>query len=146
MASSDNFQTKRLDNFNRSYSEVIKTHYRQNRQDKEKFERQVADYIDNLRKSPRPPRPAGHTEPWPNGTFREGWELWKLEFDMPGLKGQAKHGRLIYIIDTQRSIVYLLWIYTHKKFAGRPPEASLRQLLNEAAEERQKSDQNKNEQ
>jgi hypothetical protein len=54
---------------------------------------------------------------------------------MPGLKGQAKHGRVIYLIDTETSVVYLMWIYTHAKFAGRPPEKSLRQLVDEAIDE-----------
>lgn len=135
MTSSGSFRTRRLGNFNRSYKSLIKGHYRKNRQAKEDFEKLIARYIGLLGKDPRPPHPFGSTEPWPKGTYREGWELWKLDFDMPGLGGAAKHGRLIYMIDREWQTVYLLWLYTHAEFEGRPPEKSLKQLAKEAAEE-----------
>lgn len=136
MTNSGSFQTRRLDNFDKSYKEIVKSHYPKNRQDRERFEEQIARFLSLLRSDPHPPPPFGHTEPWPNGSYQEGWELWKLNFDMPGLKGQAKHGRLIYMVDAEEATLYLLWIYTHAKFKGRPPEKSLRQLTQEAVEER----------
>lgn len=135
MTSSGSFRTRRLDNFDRTYKALIKSHYRKNRQARENFEKQIARYLSLLRVDPRPPPPFGHNEPWPKGSYREGWELWKLDFDMPGLSGEAKHGRLVYMIDPHGSTVYLLWLYTHAKFSGRPPEKSLKRLVEEAVEE-----------
>lgn len=71
----------------------------------------------------------GHQEPWPTGLAQTGFELWKLHFDMPRLRGAAGEGRLIYLIDQQRRIVYPVWIYTHDEFAKRPPEREMRRLL-----------------
>lgn len=135
MTNSDSFRTRRLGNFDRTYKYLIKTHYRKNHDDRTSFEERLARYLSLLRSDPRPPRPFGHAEPWPKGSYREGWELWKLDFDMPGLRGAAKHGRLIYMIDTEGSTVYLLWIYTHTQFPGRPPDKSLKQLTKEAVED-----------
>lgn len=135
MTSSGSFQTRRLENFNRSYKALIKAHYRKNRQAREDFEKRVVKYLSLLRSDPCPPPPFGRVEPWPKGSYREGWQLWKLDFDMPGLGGAAKHGRLIYMIHDEESTVYLLWIYTHSEFPGRPPEKSLRRLTIEALEE-----------
>lgn len=135
MSNSGGYQTRRLENFSRSYKAVIKAHYRKDPKARENFEKRLARYLAALRLDPRPSPPFGHTEPWPKGSHREGWELWKLEFDMPGLRGLAKHGRLIYMVDREGSTVYLLWVYTHVEFPGRPPDKSLRQLVREALEE-----------
>jgi hypothetical protein len=99
------------------------------------FEELIAGYILLLQSDPRLPPPFGHLEPWPKGSFREGWELWKLEFGMPSLKGESGEGRLIYLIDTEGSAVYLLWIYTHSEFKTRPPDKSIRRLAEEARQE-----------
>ena len=39
------------------------------------------------------------------------------------------------MVDTREFVVYLLWIYTHAEFEGRPPDKSLRQLTEEARRE-----------
>jgi len=39
------------------------------------------------------------------------------------------------MIDTERSVVYLIWIYTHHEFPTRPPDKSLRQVVEEARQE-----------
>lgn len=138
MSNSDSFRTKRLENFNKSYKSLIKGHYRKNRKGREAFEEQIAKYLSLLRSDPCPPPPFGRVEPWPKGSYREGWQLWKLDFDMPGLAGLAKHGRIIYMIDPEWSTVYLIWIYTHAEFPGRPPDKSLKQLTKEAVEDGEK--------
>ena len=135
MSNSGSFQTRRLGNFDRSYKAVVKDHYRKNAKTRADFEERLARYLSALRIDPRPPPPFGHREPFPKGSHREGWELWKLDFDMPGLGGLAGHGRLIYMIDCRSSTVYLLWVYTHAKFPTRPPDRPLRQLIREAQEE-----------
>ncbi len=106
MSSSGSFQTRRLEKFNRTYGSLIKTHYRKNRRDREAFEKQLARYLSLLRSDPRPPAPFGRRERWPQGSYREGWELWKLDFDMPGLGGEARHGRLIYMFPTEGPTIY----------------------------------------
>ena len=135
MTNSGSFRTRRLENFNRSYKDLIKSHYRKNQKDRASFEERLSRYLSLLRSDPYPPPPFGRVEPWPKGGHREGWQLWKLDFDMPGLMGAAKHGRLIYLIDTEGFTIYLLWIYTHAEFPGRPPEKSLKRLTKEAIEE-----------
>jgi hypothetical protein len=138
LSNSGSFRTKRLENFNRTFKALIKSHYRKNRQAKAEFEKQVAGLIFLLRSDPRPRPPFGGMEPWPKGSHREEWELRKLYFDMPGYRGEAGEGRLIYMIHEEESTAYLLWIYTHAEFVGRPPDKSLRRLVNEAYEEAKK--------
>ncbi len=68
-------------------------------------------------------------EPYPKGSSREGYELWKLKFKMPQLRGAAEQGRLIYLLDVRQQEVILIWIYTHAEFEKRPPERDLKRLL-----------------
>ncbi len=138
MTNSGSFRTKRLENFDRTYKALIKSHYRKNRQAREDFEKLIARYISLLRSDPRPPPPFGGMEPWPSSSYREGWELRKLHFGLPGYSGQAGDGRLIYMIDLEGSAVYFIWIYTHAEFPTRPPDKPLRLLADEAFEEAKK--------
>lgn len=135
MANSGSFQTRRSENFDKTYKALVKGHYRKNRRGREDFEKQLAGFVALLRSDPRLPPPFGGLEPWPKGTYREGWELRKLHFDPPELRGASGEGRLIYMIDTERSVVYLIWIYTHHEFPTRPPDKSLRQVVEEARQE-----------
>lgn len=74
----------------------------------------------------------GRREPWPKGTYREGWELWKGTFHLPGLRGQSQHGRLIYLIECRELVVIPLLVYTHTEYATRPAsEKSLKRLIKE---------------
>lgn len=75
----------------------------------------------------------GRKEPWPKGTHVEGWELWKATFDMPGLHGQARHGRMIYLFNVHDRLAIPILVYTHAEFAKRPPEKDLKRLLKEHA-------------
>jgi hypothetical protein len=140
LSNSESFQTRRLENFDRTYKALVKSHYRKNRQARADFEKRVAGIISLLRSDPRPPPPFGGLERWPKGSYQEGWELRKLHFGMPGLRGASGEGRLIYMVDTDGATVYLVWIYTHDEFPTRPPDKPLRQLAEEAlreAEERE---------
>ena len=129
MTGSGNYQTKPLSNFSTSYKKLVKKHYRKNRKARQEFEELVKRFLELVRYQPMPPEDMGHREPWPTGAAREGFELWKLDFHMPSLSGQAGEGRLIYLLDEAGRAVYPVWIYTHHDFGGRPPEKELARLL-----------------
>ncbi|MEO1208895.1 MAG: hypothetical protein AAFX78_05055 [Cyanobacteria bacterium J06638_20] len=49
--------------------------------------------------------------------------------NLPGLKGSAKYGRLLYVSFRAEQLIYLFWFYTHAEYKGRPLEEEiLRQL------------------
>jgi hypothetical protein len=73
------------------------------------------------------------SEPWPGSFGRPGWNLRKLKFTMPGLKGASGLGRLLYIVDEQRKEIHLLWIYTHQEFSKQPPTKDLKKAAKEIA-------------
>lgn len=59
---------------------------------------------------------------------------------MPQLRGAAGQGRLIYLLNTTRKEVTLVWIYTHAEFEKRPPDKSLKRLLREIMESEEVSE------
>ncbi len=132
MTGSDVYQTKPLSNFETSYRKLVKKHYRKNHQAREEFIDLVGGFLRLMRSSPRLPHAVGHLEPWPPGTAEKGFELWKMHFDMPGIKGAAGEGRLVYLIAEEERIVYPIWIYTHDEFDKRPPEREMGRLLKSA--------------
>lgn len=134
MTGSGGYQTRPLSNFETSYKKLVKKHYRKNRQAGEAFAKLVEGFLRLLRSAPRPPEAFGHLEPWPGRAAREGFELWKLDFDMPGLRGAAGEGRLIYLVEEKERTVHIVWIYTHGEFEKRPPEKELGRLLREVTD------------
>lgn len=129
MTGSGAYQTKPLNNFTTSYAKLVKKHYRKKRKDREGFEKLIEGFLRIMRSSPEPPAHLGHSEPWPHGAAEEGFDLRKLHFDMPGIRGAAGEGRLMYLIAEEERVVYLVWIYTHDEFEKRPPEREIRRLL-----------------
>jgi hypothetical protein len=53
---------------------------------------------------------------------------------MRGLHGAAALGRLLYLHDTVKDAVLLVWIYTHAEFETQPPKQDLLQAMLEAME------------
>ncbi len=129
MTGSDVYQTKPLSNFEASYKKLVKKHYRKNRQARKEFVELVEQFLGLMRSDPKPPGDIGHPEPWPRGTAQEGFELWKIHFGMPSIRGAAGEGRLVYLIDEEERVVYPLWIYTHDEFDKRPPDREMGRLL-----------------
>ncbi len=144
MNGSSEFQIKLLENFEREQKKLIRDRYRKKPSAAAKFTELIQQFIIILSANPRPRPPLGHLEPWPKGTNCAGWELWKLEFKMPTLRGAAGQGRLIYLINTVQKQVVLVWIYTHAEFEKRPPDKSLKRLLEEIIEFSNVSDQTNN--
>lgn len=134
MNESGKFQIGLSENFERTQEKLFRERYRKNRVGLEKFIELIDKIIKVLSTDPRPRPPVGHLEPFPKGSSREGYELWKLEFNMPQLRGAAKQGRLIYLLNVTQQEVILAWIYTHAEFEKRPPERDLKRLLLELIE------------
>lgn len=144
MNGSGEFQIKLSENFERSYQNLIRDRYRKNTAAATEFNKLIQQFIIILAVNPRPRPPLGHLEPWPKGTHYSGWELWKLEFKMPQLRGAAGQGRLIYLLNATVKELVIVWIYTHAEFEKRPPEQSLKRLLLEIMESSAISDESNN--
>lgn len=133
VAGSQPSQLRRTENLERSLKDLIKEHYRRNPQAEAKFltllEKKLAQLALEGRLGPQ-----CWLEKWPHDAHVEGWELWKHYFGMPGLSGSAGEGRLIYLLSKERREIVLLWIYTHRQFPGRPPDASLATAIREGIE------------
>ena len=72
--------------------------------------------------------PQSRPEPLPRGmSLPQELKFSKLRFEMqPRLGGASGQGRLIYLVDSKRSRIVLLWIYTHEEFPKRPDDQGLR--------------------
>lgn|GEM_PF-523227 len=128
----DKFQIELLTNFERTLQKLIRDRYRKNSAGQAEFVALIEKFIKILSVDPRPRQPLGHLEPWPKGTSRDGWELWKLKFPMPKISsGAARKGRLIYLINCVEKNIGFIWIYTHAEFEKRPPDKKLKDLLEE---------------
>ena len=123
MSGSAIYQIKRSTKFETSYSSLVKTHYRKNRQGIKDFEGNFKKYLKTLREDPYRD---SDREPFPANTYHSGFELRKKRWKrLPGLDGTARLGRLIFMIHESSKTVYLLWIYTHAEFEKRPPASEL---------------------
>jgi hypothetical protein len=104
---------------------LLKIHYKKNQQALEQF-RGFFNELTTILESE--PRKAGDPEPWPRGTYQEGWDLRKVRFKMPGLGGEAREGRFVYLIECETRTVVPLVPYTHKQYSGRP-DALLKAMI-----------------
>lgn len=143
MNDSDKFQIKLLTNFEKTLQKVIRDRYRKNPAGQAEFVALIEKFIKILSVDPRPRPPLGHLEPWPKSTSLDGWEFWKLEFKMPKISsGAAGQGRLIYLMNCTEKKVGLIWIYTHAEFEKRPPDKSLKSLLQDFMDSSEVLDEN----
>jgi hypothetical protein len=51
--------------------------------------------------------------------------LYKAYFPADGLRGAASAARLLYLVNPGQRQIVLVWIYTHKQYAKRPPEKDI---------------------
>lgn len=144
MNGSEQFHIKLSKNFDKTQQKLIRDRYRKNQAGLVKFVELIQKFIKILSVDPRLHPPLGHLEPWPQGSSRDGLELWKLVFKMPQLRGAAEQGRLIYLLDITKKEVVLLWIYTHAEFEKRPPDQDLKSLLLEIMDNYEVSEQSNN--
>jgi hypothetical protein len=131
---SGEFLIELSENFEKSYQKLIRDRYRKNRTAASEFSKLIEQFINIISVNPRPRPPFGHLEPWPKGSSYTEWELWKLEFKMPQLRGAVGQGRLIYLLNSTAKKIVIVWIYTHAEFEKRPPEKNLKRLLQEVIE------------
>ena len=132
---STEYQIKRLPKFERTLKDLIKNHYRRNKSDLQKFEALIEDCVENeLRLDPCSDKTSDSLT-FPAGTAEQGFEFRKKRWrNLPGLKGAAKFGRLIFLVYHPLRIVYLIWIYTHEEFQKppdtQPPAKELKEQVN----------------
>lgn len=124
-----NFEIRYSNKFEATYRSILRAHYRKNVAQGEEFEK----LFDRLEESivTDPYFPGVVREPWPGPFGPPGWDLCKVKFLMPGLKGASKLGRLLYAVDGEDRQVYFLWVYTHQEFSKQPPTKDLRKAVRE---------------
>ena len=88
----------------------------------------IGDIVEALSQNPYPD--ASRLEPWPNISY-PSWEFRKLIFSVPGRSGASGEGRLMYLVNQQRLLILLIWLYTHEDFKKRPPDKDLKTLMRE---------------
>lgn len=129
------YQIKPLTRFEISYKQIIKKHYRKDQRARDAFEEMVDSYISQLQETPSS-NDISDDEGFPKGEYSQDFEFRKIRFSLPGLRGQAKYGRLMYVVYKPKCLVYLMWIYTHEEFGGknktnkRPPDPDLKREFN----------------
>lgn len=126
------YQIRRLKKFERTYELLIKSHYRRDKKSRGEFENLINSFIEELENS-ECPEELGEKEPFPNKTAQDDLDLRKKRWKkLPGLQGAARYGRLIFVVNKNLKIVYLVWIYTHAEYQepkSRPPDKELMQEL-----------------
>jgi hypothetical protein len=132
-----NYQIENLHKFETTYEDLLKKHYRKNKQDKVSFEAMFLSYLGELENDPCS-RYVSDEEPFPNGAAEQGYFLRKKRWrNLPGLRGAARFGRLIFLVCDTQKIVYLMCIYTHADHSdqkSRPPDKDLAALISDAKE------------
>lgn len=129
----DDYFIKRLPKFERTFSDLIKKHYRRNKTDCQKFQELIDHYIENELKLNPCSDQVSDSLSFPAGTAEQGFEFRKKRWrNLPGLRGSAKFGRLIFLVYHPLKVVYLIWIYTHEEFQepqAQPPAKELKEQV-----------------
>ncbi len=138
MSGSATFRINPSDKFKRSYKELLKRHYKGEKA-KQAFEECVAQIVRDL--SNNPFLAGSFAEGLPGGLrISEEWEFRKYYFDMPKLRGASGEGRLMYLVNRSQGVIKLVWIYTHSEFEKRPPDKTLKQLMQDLMESQAEED------
>jgi hypothetical protein len=131
---SDNYCIEKLPKFERTFSDLIKRHYRRNKTDRCNFEELVNSYIENELKLNPCSNEVSDSLSFLAGTAEQGFEFRKKRWrNLPGLRGSAKFGRLIFLVYHPLKRIYLIWIYTHEEFQephSQPPAKELKEQVN----------------
>ncbi|NEP30949.1 MULTISPECIES: hypothetical protein [Moorena] len=120
--------TENSQNFYRSLKKLAKDH----KVHKNSFFLLVTQVLDNLIENPYPRN--SRQEPFPKTSkLPEGWTFHKLELKFgQGASGQI---RLMYLVNTSKSVIKLVWIYSHKQFTKRPDDKDLRSVIQQILED-----------
>lgn len=123
---SPSFRVNPTSKFKRNVKDLTKSYKGQRLQ--QAFLQCVSGIVISLTQNPRPEK--SRLEPIPHGVIiPDKWEFRKLVFKMPERSGASGEGRLMYAVDFNESQIFLIWLYTHKDFEGRPSDGDLRKLL-----------------
>ena len=125
MSETDKYSIRYSTEYERHLTALLKAHYKRDKKSGQAFLKGLNSLIAHLEYEPLA---IGDQEPWPHGTHQEGWDLRKMRFKMPGLHGQAREGRFVYLVDFGGRVVVPLMAYTHKQYTGRP-DAQLRGMI-----------------
>ena len=116
---------------------ILKKTYKSKRET-QIFTDEIASIVEVLTYHPRPD--SSRLEPWPaNLNSPDDWEFRKLVFPVPGRKGASGEGRLMYLVNDQRLVLRLVWLYTHEEFKKRPPDKDLKSLMRELLDDPESS-------
>ena len=131
MSGSKVYSVKQTPKFERSLRELIRSAFPKS-DPPERLMHGLGVIFDLLQSDPRHeafcrPEPAKHLG------VPAGCELWKVRFDLPGVRGALGAARFVYLICEERREVILVWAYSHKQFAKRPPHKDMKKAIREIA-------------
>ncbi len=89
----------------------------------------ISNIVEGLAQQPN--LEGSRLEPWPAKLSYPDWEFRKLVFSVPHRKGASGEGRLMYLLNVERCIIQLVWLYTHENFEKRPADKDLKILMRE---------------
>ena len=117
--------TENSQKFYRSLKKLAKVHGNT-------FVELVKQVLKNLIENPYPRN--SRQEPLPKKSkLPQGLTFHKLEFKFgQGASGQI---RLMYLVNTNTSVITLVWIYTHEQFEKRPDDKDLRSVIQQILED-----------
>jgi hypothetical protein len=135
VTNSSTYEVIRREKFEVTFERLCKSHYRKDKKSKESFVSLVNSFLESLKTQPRPPEALQEPIPARN-CLPEGCEFRKMKWrSLPGLRGSAKYGRLLYMIFEDQKLVYPFWIYTHAEFGkpkSRPPAKEILKEIKDA--------------
>lgn len=129
MNSSQEYSLQPSEHFERSYAKLKKAYANSGGTDPEGFLTAVGDALKVLRKAPTAREAGCDLYAWPAKVNRGGWELWRITFILPGVRGAARHARIMYVINRATNVVVPFWVYNHDQFAKRPADDDIRRQL-----------------
>lgn len=125
MSETDKYSIRPSTSYERHLTTLLKAHYKRDKKSGQEFLKLLNSIFTLLEHEPLA---VGDRERWPRGTYQEGWDLRKVRFNMPGLHGQAREGRFVYLVNPEECVVVPLIPYTHKQYASRP-DTQLRTMI-----------------
>lgn len=131
MNGSDSYRIVRSKKFERDYDSFIKRHYRKDKRSRRAFEELVDATLDRLRNGPDLQQDFAMTrvrdgEKDPNFTDRFYKVSWRR---LPGIRGLAGCGRLIYAVNETEKTVTIACLYSHDEVADQPSSKDLRNIV-----------------
>ena len=113
--------------FEKALKECLKVNYKKDKKGKRMFLEEVDRIVAIIKENPF----FGDLEPFPDIKVPEGFELRKVYFHAPRLRGASAEARLIYMVVKGKRTLILVHIYTHKQYEDRPDLDLLEYLIKE---------------